>query len=1286
MRWVRPQKLPLIVAWLVIAGVVYWLGSHPWLVAPYTSNLVSRHLLRIEEGGLRVRDFRVRPFEGLDLYGVSLTLPAKSGGLTLMSADTVTVDFNLREVLGTVPHLRRVTVARPEIYSMAGTDTSSGKDSDTIDLGLPSLLIDHLIVRDAFLEFSDSGGRLVQRIPRIDLQGEVRTGDELRVLLRGCDVEWETHQSVLTGLRGEVTVGPLGVEVAGLTGSVNGHPVRISGGRKWDGDLDIEVEGRGVSVGEVENLIDQALGFAAAGDITGTFTRVDDTVFYQGVFTGEVEGYEVRDLSGRAVITNEEVLLEDMIGNINGASFEGRGRFDIRNELSVSFVLEGDVRDVDMAKGLVPGEEEMPRTGGTGRLRIEHTDLPEWTRVTGVLNDGFIEIMPFDTCYVDVIAVGDSVFFNRIEIMYRNLHGMLEGVSDTAGVFDGYVSINSEDIGTLPPDWRLPPTTGRLNGQGAVKGPLDALSFAGWVNLYEFGLGPLGAGSAEVALVVDDLLGEQMITAGIDGRDFSLGDVPFGDFSLWGTAGPASARVDSFRTDLGDTSIFLRFQADYADSVSQIQVEKFQVDLEGTRWAIDETVRFSVGSGHFSLPGMRLASDQGAISVSGLFERDEVVAGTLQLESFDLGLLNPFIRTEHDLAGRMTADIVVGGEPASPQVNLTADLLDAPFVLADVHSLHVTAGFSEGVIDFQELDLRTNFGRVTGEGTVSDPGAGVEDYWAGADLDLDLEITEGDWAFLDQFALPALDRLAGRFNGNLRVAGSVREPLIRGQLHSAPFHVHWLHFDELSSEVWVDNKSMVLGDLMGRKKDLVMTGRIEIPLVLDLMNEPTSPLDRPFFMQVDIPWGSSLGPLAQATNAFITTSGTFGAHVIISGPLEHPLYQGTLEVRDAGFVLRNLQEVYHEVSLDGIFRGDELKVFNIRGNEGLRGTFVGEGLVRFNGLEMKSFDIEMDLDRFLVASIPELAVIVSGEGGRLTSVAVGPDRTLVPKFSGDLEIIKARYVGSFSESGGGNDPLGATVAPDWLADLRLHAQPRVATIINRELELFMGGDLDLIRSEEGLYLRGSLDVNSGRLIVFNNNFEVQRGRLDFSSELGFDPRVDLDAVTKYRMRSQHSSNSIIEIIGVHVTGPLSGPDIQFTSERGYSREAIQRMLVGLEPHASPEGDSARLANTSIAAGFNIVEREIARELDIFDTFEIDQIQRQSETGNPGLDPLIGVGKYIGSDLYLKYAQGIRQDDRDFIVEYQINQHLLLQSEVRRRIDENQGESTYNLDLKYRFEY
>ena len=138
---------PLLIAWLVIIGVVYWLATHPRLVAPYASNLVSRHLLRIEEGGLRVRDFRVRTFEGLDLYGVSLTLPGKSGGMTLISADTVTVDFDLREALGAVPHLRRVTVSRPEVYSMAGSRYHQRtRTPGPWICRLPDLIIDHLVV------------------------------------------------------------------------------------------------------------------------------------------------------------------------------------------------------------------------------------------------------------------------------------------------------------------------------------------------------------------------------------------------------------------------------------------------------------------------------------------------------------------------------------------------------------------------------------------------------------------------------------------------------------------------------------------------------------------------------------------------------------------------------------------------------------------------------------------------------------------------------------------------------------------------------------------------------------------------------------------------------------------------------------------------------------------------------------------------------------------------------------------------------------------------------------
>ncbi len=1288
MRLLRAAQLPVLVAWLVIGGVVGWFATHPRLLAPYVSGLVSRHLLRIEGGGLRVRDFRVRHFEGLEMYGVSLTLPGERGGMTIVSADTVRLDFKLREVLGAPPHVRRMTVSRPEVFSRARRqDPDQPAPEKGMRAVFPHLIIDHLDVRDARLEFSDGDGRLAERITGLDFRGSVVAEEELQVVLRELTADWESRLTRLRNLRGEVRVDTAGIHVGRLFGFVNDSRIEVSGFKGWDRRLDVTAAAERFSVAEVEILLDESLGFEAEGRVAGRFFAAGDTIIFLGDFDGILEGYRMENVYGRVAVDTQMVFLERMDATVNGAHFRGGGWIDLREDADTSLRLEGDVADVDLAKGLVIGEDDLPSTDGWGRFVIEHGEDPLWTRVTGDLRNGFVAVLPFDSCHVEVFATPDSVVFDRIDLHYRDLRVDLTGATDSNDIFVGDVQAWSDDLGTLPAHWAWPELTGRLAGRGRVAGPLDALRFEGRMEVDDWTLATASGTSTEAALVVDDVLGDPRFVADVAGDSLAVGAVPLGRFWLGGAASSRGARVDVFRTALGDTTIDLRMRALFTDSAHVFGVDALHCSLEGTDWSLTEPAVFELGPGFLSLPTTEIASTSGSLRVNAYYEKDAVVTGELDLDRFDLGLLGPFIATAEPLAGTLSANVVVGGVPSDPVVELTGRLLDSSFALARVDTFDLEAGFSQGSFDVRELKLATEFGLVRGHGTVSHPGTGPRDFWPGADLDFQLAIVDGDWAFLEQFALPALDRLAGTFRGDLNVAGTTDSPLVRGDLVSAPFHIHWLHLDELTGEIWADADAFALGDLRGHKGDLVLTGRIEVPLDLDFLSEPVTPLDGPFYAQIEIPDDTDLAPLADATNAFITASGRGGASVVVSGPLDHPLYQGRLRVRDAGFVLRNMEEIYTDVACDGVFNGDDLVITDIRGREGLRGRLAGNGRLHFNGLDLQAFDVRLDLDRFLMASLPDLRVVVNARGARLSGHKVGPDSLLVPKFSGRFDVVKARYTGNFSEQSSGPDALGATVAPDWLADLELHGEPRTSHIVNRDMELYLGGDLNLVRDEEGLYLRGTLDVNAGRLIVFNNSFRVLRGRLDYSREVGFDPRVDVDAETKYRLRSQYSSNSIIEHIGVHVGGTLTRPEIAFSSERGYSRAAIQRMLLGLEPHATPEGDDAgALRATGISAGFNVIEREIARELAIFDTFEIDQIQRQRTTGDQGLDPLIGVGKYIGSDLYLKYAQGVRQDDRDFVVEYQINQHLLLQSEIRRRIDENQGQPTYNLDLKYRFEY
>jgi len=761
--------------------------------------------------------------------------------------------------------------------------------------------------------------------------------------------------------------------------------------------------------------------------------------------------------------------------------------------------------------------------------------------------------------------------------------------------------------------------------------------------------------------------------------------VPLGTFSAAGGASARGAEVRSFHSVYGDTVVHFQAAATFSDSLAVFRVADFRVELEGDEWRLADPVTCSSGEDSLAVAGFHLGSEHGALTLHGFQRRPEVLAGALQLRNFNLGLLNPFLSGETVLSGGATATIDLSGSPADPVVAIDGNLTGCELELARIDTLLLTARYQQRDLAIEQLDLLCNHGRLRGRGQLRHTADSWRDFWPAAAVDLELDVTAADWAFVDQFQIPALDRIAGRFDAALQVRGTTRDPIIEGRVVSQPFNVHWLHLEGLTGQIRIDSEQLVLSELAGHQGALTANGRIEVPLAFDLLSEPITPEESPFLMHLVSPPGSDLEPLSRACNAFLRFSGTGGAEVTVAGPLTHPLYQGRVTIRNAGFVIVRQEEIYRQVNVDGVWSGDVLTLHDIVGEEGARGTFHGDGSLTFKGLELETFDIQLAADRFLVASVPDLRVLVRTDAANLTGVKVGPDSLIVPKFTGQLEVIEARYLGDFAEQPGAAGPIVGTVAPDWLADIHVIGPPRTSRILNRAMELYMSGDVDLIRDLDGLYLRGTLDIDAGRLPVFNNDFKVVQGRLDFSQEVGLVPQVDLNAETLMRVRHPLGGSNL-ERINVHVTGTLQQPELSFSSESGYAREGIERLLLGMSPHQGGPQASSGLTGVSIAAGFNLLEREIAASLNIIDTFDIDQIERDNENGTDYV-PLIGVGKYVSQELYVKYAQGLSdQADRDLVVEYQINNYLLLQSEIRQRFDEWQGDPTYSLDLKYRFEY
>jgi autotransporter translocation and assembly factor TamB len=252
-----------------------------------------------------------------------------------------------------------------------------------------------------------------------------------------------------------------------------------------------------------------------------------------------------------------------------------------------------------------------------------------------------------------------------------------------------------------------------------------------------------------------------------------------------------------------------------------------------------------------------------------------------------------------------------------------------------------------------------------------------------------------------------------------------------------------------------------------------------------------------------------------------------------------------------------------------------------------------------------------------------------------------------------------------------------------MADLRIRAQDQVR-ISNASAELRVQGDVSVIRDTGGLRFRGTVEVPQGRVPLFNNDFAIVEGTLDFSRR-PVEPEIDIVAVTEVPI-SDPSGNfgRELERITVYLTGTFSEPTVRFESENGLDEQAILRLLAGFDLNDTAQGAAtAGLRDVGLRAGLNFLERALATQIVGIDTIDI-------ETQEAGLDQMggtrIAVGKYLSNSLYLRYAQGLSVTERDIFLEYQISRRTLFTSELKRRLRENGAENEFNLDFKFRVKY
>ncbi|MBK8691242.1 MAG: translocation/assembly module TamB domain-containing protein [Deltaproteobacteria bacterium] len=336
------------------------------------------------------------------------------------------------------------------------------------------------------------------------------------------------------------------------------------------------------------------------------------------------------------------------------------------------------------------------------------------------------------------------------------------------------------------------------------------------------------------------------------------------------------------------------------------------------------------------------------------------------------------------------------------------------------------------------------------------------------------------------------------------------------------------------------------------------------------------------------------------------------------GTPERPSVSGSVELHDASLGVSGLASPLREIEVDLRVDGTEaiLRRASARYGQG-QIAFTrpdSPAMVRFDGTRLDRLDV------------PIIVRDLSLEPGEGIELAADVDARLrwqggeeLPLLQGVVDLTRARYTRPIPLSADvagrlQGRPAAAPVAYDPARDfVRLDVQFRTPTpmriannLADAELRLDETRPFRVVGTLQRPGIVGSMHITRGVLRVYENEFEVRRGVVDFDSPDRVAARFDISAQTEVR-RTGDSARSQWRV-GLHAHGTPEQFSVDLSAEPALSREDIVLMLLFRLTRVELERIGAfnaaqTLAVEALSRGLGL-DRLLGRVLPVFDDVRI----------------------------------------------------------------------------------
>jgi len=1259
--------------------------------------MFSRYLFHGTPFTLSVEEVHGNPLRGLSVKNLRVRYRGEDFSFDVVRIDEIRTKFNMLALFTDAPRLEEMVLVDPHIWlkpDSSGAVIIPGR-REKGGGALPDFSVGTFTVQGG--QVIVQGAEKADAVRSINLQGSLHSrGGNITVLLESGSAESLTREIVLRNMRGGIKWlkdsvlpwrerrGSDTLEFDRFGIELEESAITISGTISPDSArVDLTVQAASIEVEEIA----RAAGFDTDhfGELRGTFTvrGVPDSLRVAGIWNGILSGYALSDLRVDLTKYQDRVEIAGAEGLFNGAYVNGTGSYSF--EEPETLILDVEVKDLNLEEGFV-AKREMPETRFNGNIKLTYYISDGSIYFTADLEEGHLKRLPFERAAINGSYRGGDLYIDRMYMSHPthtlSSHGVI-GRGDTLRFFIDLECLAQDTLfGYLDIEEYRADT--RMNG--VIEGTFDVWQWRSNGSIENFIYRNAEVRSGEVKLVVDHETGYD-VSFDLNSDSCTVDRLGFSgiDLSLEYHDGITTfKRLHLFREGFDGEA---RGEVSSGGDLTEIRIGELEVRALGERWLSSGAFRILADDSSLTFDDLQLHSRLGALYLNSSVDRTAgEIRGAFTFRRLGLELLGKAGIISTPMGGDAEGTIRFQGATSDPDLDVDLELVNGNIDTITISELTMRSRYSENIYHIDTLAVSSPNGRFSLTGKLG--GVSLKELYGNPAEALRRTVVEAETSCEDLNLEPLIRAVgglpftAGLLTGIVTFADSLAHPTILVEGRVENLQSEYIRIPAVVLRAGIGGELIDLEGFIDLTAD--HTGDFKGRVPIRRLNWFYEVDDRaPFSIELVLEKGR-LESLPGLTDLVAEAKGEFGMDFRIEGTVAKPNILGEINLRDAGFRLSGMNERYYDVNAKVLLDDTLMTVAELAGKEGKEGKFACAGTVTLRGWKPHVYDLEVVLEKFIMASIPDIIASLSGK------IDIGSRRyedRIIPMLNGRLTVNSAEIYYSLGDlmDGGGT----SMAAPSFMAEIDLQV-PGNTWIRTTEARVELEGDVTLHHDNRGTYLRGQLRLVRGWYNVYNNKFRVKSGTFEFVHAGSFRPVVDIEAETR-----DPEGRSIYLVLAWHQDDVE--PRLTLSHEDpGYSETDIWKMLGGgVVDSSNGEGTSWDALNTAQNLAANYLENMLNSQMEGV-TIELESVSRSNGSSSGGVEDsetMIAIGKYLSEGLYVKYKQGLSiSTAREIEIEYRISHLFLIRSQIIKYSEKvlegtSQGSTDeINLDIKLRWEF